>query len=128
MPMSQMHFDPTYPQLLADLAEGVRECILEHGVDERVAEDVARKAADRIGQRWGGIEVYIPVGLSFRNAQRNAEIWAKFNGNNVTALAREYRLTERQVTSILAEQRAIERRRRQGEMFGDEDSAEGGRE
>ncbi len=112
-----MRFEEGYPELLADIAERVREACVELGVDAAVAEKAARDAAEAIGASWGGIEVYIPQGLAYRNAQRNLEIWQKFNGCNTKQLARDYGLTDRQVTNIIRRIREEERRKRQPDFF-----------
>lgn len=115
-----INFPPDYPELLADLAAHLYQHLTVHGIDAPAAETMARASAEHIRQHWGGIEIYFPKGLSFEISQRNAEIWRKFNGENTDKLAREYKLTERQVTSIIAEQRALDRRRRQQPLFNEE--------
>jgi len=78
-----------------------------------IVEDEQLQGADRLGERvakrlghdWGGLRVYI----SQDRAYRDQEIYAAFSGDNYDALARKYRLTERNVRRIVARER--ERRR-----------------
>ncbi len=90
-----------YPEILSDLAHHVSESLVKDGVAKRQAETVAKSAAERVSQHWGGQLVYIPTGAAFRRAKRNLEIIKKWNGRNSLELCREYGLTRARLYQIL---------------------------
>lgn len=56
----------------------------------------------RLSQLCGGETLYIPKRESLLRAARDREIRARFDGGNHRGLARQFRLSERQVRKILA--------------------------
>ncbi|WP_335695451.1 Mor transcription activator family protein [Shewanella psychrophila] len=48
---------------------------------------------------------------------RDIRIWREFKGNNLEQLSRDYGLTERRVSQIIAEQRAAFVARKQRRLF-----------
>jgi Mor family transcriptional regulator len=61
--------------------------------------------------------MYIPNGECLKDALRDIRIWRQFKGNNLEQLAREYGLTKRRVSQIIAEQRAAFVARKQRRLF-----------
>lgn len=113
-----MNLGPEYPELLADMALQLREFLIEEaGVAEDKAEAFARDAAERVRQNWGGQLVYVPTGLGHEVLQRWEQIWAKFSGDNVPALAKEFDCTEIHIYRIIRRMREVERRKLQRPLF-----------
>jgi Mor family transcriptional regulator len=54
--------------------------------------------------------MYFPQGHFVRIAIRDAQIWREFTGDNLSELARRYRLTSRRIRDILDRQRVIHQR------------------
>lgn len=73
--------------------------------DANLAEDAARvimrEALHSVCEKYGGDSFYFPRDIDFPLEARDREIWDKFNGANTRELAREFRLTERQVRYIV---------------------------
>jgi Mor family transcriptional regulator len=100
---------PQWTALLRDMADVVEASL------RRVAQDDPARQADAVvcdlARYIGGKKIYLPDDTRIRRAVRNARIWASFDGRNVADLARTFRLTERQIYSILRKEREIERQR-----------------
>lgn len=86
-------------ELLNDLEEEAREhlnwqfkrCGVQDGtLRATLAEACARKLADHLSLHWGGQQVYIPMD-SYRRARM---VYEEFDGNNITALAIKYGISE----------------------------------
>lgn len=108
--------DDEYPEILADLFGKFTAAIETWGagVDAQVR---AFELVEIIRRDWKGQQVYISKGQSYEISQRDAEIYARFNGANAADLARQYELTERQIRTIIARVRAADLRKRQGGLF-----------
>lgn len=70
---------------------------LGHGEPARLA----RMLVERISQRLGGQLIYVAKRNREALEARNTLICAAFNGRNITELAAEHQITERQVRNIL---------------------------
>jgi Mor family transcriptional regulator len=89
------------------------------GAIEARAAEIARAQIAAIAHSVGGAAIYLPKDLrGLLIEARDREIWQKFTGNNLHALAREYGLTDMRVSQIIAACRAEERERRQGRLPG----------
>jgi Mor family transcriptional regulator len=108
---------PEYPEILAEMAAHVFECLKESGVPKERAAEIAVKAAERVRQNFGGQVVYIPFGLSHEALKRWEEIWAKFTGDNQPQLAREYGCTEVHINRVLRRMREVKLRDVQDDIF-----------
>ena len=92
-------------------------------VREALATAPARLDADELSLRvvvkiYTGLQgerCYFPHPDEVRRLLREAAIWRDFDGRNVHALARRYRLSHQQVYKILKRQRAARRAGRRGE-------------
>lgn len=79
-------------------------------VDQEVAKGktgLGKRVADIIADQCGGQQVYFP----FDRKRRNARIYADFRGNNVHALASQYRLSTKQIYEIVEKERAKRRQK-----------------
>lgn len=100
-----------YPEVLATIAFEAYERLQKLGIED--AGDIAVSIAEAVRHSHGGTAMYIPLGDDFERAQRNREIWEKFNGTNMSDLAREYKMTERQMGEIVRGQRFAHKQRAQ---------------
>lgn len=89
-------------ELLSDLAAIVDD------EAKRGITALGERIATRIAMEWCGQSVYIPID----RPRRNREIWAEFNGRNYHALARKFRLSERQVRDIVSAEKTRRQRKR----------------
>lgn len=71
-----------------------------------------------LSAHMGGAGIYLAKGLQTMLAARDELIYARFDGRNYAALARQHDLTEMRVRQIVAEQRARDLARRQGRLPG----------
>ena len=65
--------------------------------------DLALALTVRIVKRLSGQKIYIPSESARAAGLRSRQIRQKFAGNNVSELARQHRITPRQVRNILAQ-------------------------
>jgi Mor family transcriptional regulator len=115
-----MNLGPEYPEVLADLAAVLRELLVESGLAEPKAQEIAREAAERIRQHFGGQLIYIPLGLRHEVMKRWNEIWSKWSGPECTPqLAKEYRCSEVHINRIVRHMREVESRARHTELFAE---------
>ncbi|MDO6497347.1 Mor transcription activator family protein [Photobacterium sanguinicancri] len=103
-----------WPSTLQSLSEVLNSELKRAKVD---APHLADKLTIALGHYFGGRDIYIPTGTKLKSALRNIDIWREYNGRNIEQLANRYKLTERQITEILREQRLAELTRRQRELF-----------
>ncbi len=70
-----------------------------------VADAVGVAAAKKLLTIFGGESIYFPKPEGIIRASRDRKIYEEFTGTNFRHLARKYRLTTRQIRSIIREQR-----------------------
>lgn len=107
----------SWPSMLAELVDVLRATFRRMGRSDAEAIAEAQIAALAIGEYIGGRQFYLPRGDRLREALRDRVIFLEYTGRNKAALAARYRLTERRIEQIYAEQRAIHVRRIQPELF-----------
>lgn len=113
-----MAAEDKYPEILADLREGLTEILIEAGVAPATAAGFAMAATERIRERWKGISIYIPEGRDWILSQRDYEIAKRFRGSNLHELCREYGLSAQRIYQIVARVRAEQIKKRQLSLFG----------
>ncbi|MGA7438601.1 MAG: Mor transcription activator family protein [Luteibacter sp.] len=122
---SQVDIEPSnqvWPSTLAEIIEVLRTNFIRQGRTESEAVDDAKSAALALSTWMGGRQIYIPNGERVRRAIRDRIIYLEYNGRNKGTLATRYRLTERAVERIAAEQRAIHVRKIQPDMFATQET------
>ncbi|WP_133182297.1 Mor transcription activator family protein [Shewanella decolorationis] len=104
-----------WPSTLQSLSALMQVTLKKHGVSnaDRISEDLATG----LSLYFGGRDMYIPNGESLKKALRDIKIWNEFKGNNLEQLSRDYGLTERRISEIVAEQRAAYVARKQRRLF-----------
>lgn len=107
--MSNENTFHNWPQALIDIRETIKSGAQREGYHDDEAGQIATRATLDLAEYAGGRQVYIPRVARLRRALRDAEIWEKFTGDNVSQLAREYRLTEQRIYNILAGKRKARR-------------------
>jgi Mor family transcriptional regulator len=89
------------------------------GARETLAAEIARMQVVALAKQSGGSALYLPKNLpGLLLSIRDREIWSKFTGHNLHALAREYNLSDMRVSQIIATCREAEREARQGKLPG----------
>jgi Mor family transcriptional regulator len=106
-------------QLVTDMVERLVDLLTSNGLAAEDAREMAVWFAEEFQADWGGIPLYFPRGLLRKLSRRDQAIYERFNGRNLIGLAREEGLTERQIRKIVAKGQALDRKRRQTDMFGD---------
>lgn len=117
---SRMAIEPPsdrWPTMLAEIIEVLRASFVRRGRTEAEALEEAQAATLALSTHLGGRQVYLPTGERVRLAIRDRIIYLEYNGRNKAELAARYRLTERSVEQIAADQRAIYIRKIQADMF-----------
>ncbi|MGF1727190.1 Mor transcription activator family protein [Photobacterium nomapromontoriensis] len=103
-----------WPSTLQSLSEVLNSELKRANIE---APHLADKLTIALGHYFGGRDIYIPTGIKLKSALRNISIWREYNGRNIEQLANHHKLTERQITEIIREQRQAEVKRRQRELF-----------
>ena len=74
------------------------------GTQREIAELIGLDNYIRLSKRYGGdSSLYIQKYTEIVKAARNREIIKKYNGYNISLLAKMYNLSERQIRSIISE-------------------------
>ena len=68
---------------------------------QMVAESLSIEAALKMSKCFGGMTIYIPKIETILRINRDAQIRKEFNGNNHRPLARQYKLSETQIRTIV---------------------------
>ena len=103
-----------WPSLLLELHEIVQKRLAVRGID---MPELAFECVLDIGEHIGGMQVYLPRGDRLRMQIRDIKIWNEFNGSNINALTRKYKLTAQSIYKICAKMRKIESAKRQPDLF-----------
>lgn len=108
------------PELLADLGDHTADILSSKGgLPNNRAQELARDLVDRMRNNWGGQLVYFPKGDSIDIAERDLELWSKFNGSNHHILAKEYGMSVQAIYKRLCIIRDALIAEKQIDMFGD---------
>lgn len=108
-------------QFLADLMDVAKKHLQEH-VPGPAADLVAGSLTDHLADYWGGQLINIPKDYRWKLSQREAEIYAEFNGYNIAELARKYDMHERSMRKLLdrvKKRMAVAADRRNRDLFND---------
>lgn len=106
-----------WPKALADLVDVIEAAHRRAGDDADTALARSLITVRAISIYAGGRPLYLPKRDVLDRALRDREIWQRHTGGNVDALAEAYGLTTVKVYAILAEQRALYRKRIQPMLF-----------
>ncbi|TVP15376.1 Mor transcription activator family protein [Shewanella sp. KCT] len=114
-PDEREDFIKRWPSTLQSLCELMRVTL--EGQDVSNSVQISEALATTLSTYLGGRDIYIPNGDRLKDALRDIRIWREFKGNNLEQLSRDYGLTERRVSQIIAEQRAAFVARKQRRLF-----------
>ncbi|WP_048797096.1 MULTISPECIES: Mor transcription activator family protein [Serratia] len=107
-----------WPQMLAVLVEVIDLALQRENLPAERARALARKVAAAQAAYMGGRSYYIPMGETLFAALRNDEIYTRwYNGEDIEALRRTYRMAQTQIYAVIKEQRQLHTRRIQPDMF-----------
>ena len=108
-------------EFLSDLQAVATAHLAEH-VSGPAAELVASSLTDHLADYWGGQLINIPKDYHWKLSQRDAEIYAAFNGHNYAELAKKHDMHERSLRKLLDRVRkrmAAAADRRNRDLFND---------
>ena len=75
--------------------------LVEAGIAPETAHAAARKSVERVRAEFGGANVYIPQGLGYNLARRNAEIRRRLaEGESRDSIRRDFDLSNMQLRRI----------------------------
>lgn len=115
-----LFLDASYPEVLADIARTLHECLMQDPrikLPHPVAAEVAMKVTEHLRLTIGGAATYIPRGINYELTLRDRQVWADFKGDNYHELARKYDLTEMRVRQIVNLAMRADKARRQQSLF-----------
>lgn len=94
----------TMPEILEQLADAVADALIRQGIAPSLAHNAAYESAEHIRQHFGGSIIYVPRGLGYQLARRNAEIRRRLSeGESRDTIRREFNLTDTQIRRIEAD-------------------------
>lgn len=108
-------------KFLTDFMDWARST-LGHHVSPEAADLIASDMTDRLTDHWGGQLINIPKDYHWKLSQRDAEIYAEFNGYNYAELAKKHDMHERSLRKLLGrvrERMAEAAGRRNRDLFND---------
>jgi Mor family transcriptional regulator len=94
--------DKLRSELLDDVSAHVIEVLKDHGITESIAEQCGIALADHLAENWGGQLINFPKNFFYKLAQRDLEIYGRFNGRNYSQLAKEEGMTVRGIYKLIA--------------------------
>lgn len=106
-----------YPELLTELMEHLNTCLTSAGIAADLSRQVAESTTEHIRENFGGLQLYIPIGVQYRLGNRDKEMYERFTGSNYDELAKAYSLSSMQVRRIIRAVRAFYRTRGQLPLF-----------
>lgn len=94
------------PGLIDIIQEEILETAPFFGIHPQIAEDHAKAVIDKLRLRLGGSECYM---AKHERTRRDAEIQAKWRGNNLDKLSKEYHLHPRHLRRIIERMQKMEK-------------------
>jgi Mor family transcriptional regulator len=88
-------------ELFEDLVDQTARLLREYGTPEKASDLIANQLADHLADHWGGQNINVPKDYQRKLAARELELYARFDGQNHAALAREFGMTERGVYKLI---------------------------
>lgn len=82
-----------------------------HGNQREIAETIGIEAYLKLVERYGSSSIYIGKADEAVRAERDKEIYKRFNGENYLALAHMYSVSEKTVREAIRRQNMIEESR-----------------
>lgn len=116
--MSQQSFaELKRKELYTDLIDHATDLLVDYGVAREAAAHAATALANHLADHWGGSTICFPKDVAYHLAQRDLDIYKKFNGRNHLQLAREFNLTENAIYRIVKQVRQQVIKDQQPDMF-----------
>lgn len=106
-----------WPKALVELYSNAKYELEQIGYKDEEAEKISATILTALAFLSGGRGFYLPTGERLKTAIRDRQLYDKFNGNNIESLRQHYKLTQKQVYEIIAKQRALDKARRQPQLF-----------
>lgn len=106
-----------WPSLLVEVIDVMQAELLRQNFAADKAKTTASKLVGVMAHYFGGKSFYLPAGDKIKEALRDAQIYQEFNGKNVPELVKKYRLSESTIYAILRQQRLLQRKRHQMDLF-----------
>ena len=91
-------------ELLHYIEKSVVTLMTANSIDPKLSQKVVTGLLSELATEWGGQSLYFPIRRS--SELRNKQIHADFNGTNVKALSKKYKLCEQSIYNILKENKA----------------------
>lgn len=95
----------------------IEDKLIENGIDKKVASKIANDTVNVLRITFGGEQFYYPKGSELDQLLKHHEIYKKFTGNNVPALAKEFGLSTVHVYRIIKKVTEQEREKLQPQLF-----------
>lgn len=108
------------PEYLADFLFICTHNLMDAGIEEAKAVDLAHRMAEHMCRNWGKQLIYFPEYDSQERLVRNARIFAECNGTNFAEIAHDYDLSIQAVYRIYKMVMRDEVSKRQLQIFADE--------
>lgn len=86
-----------------------------------LAETIGLEAYKKLVMKYRGSNIYIGKADDALRAERDEEIYSKFNGENYLALAHAYGLAEKTIRDIIRIQKEMENSRQMTLFIGDDE-------
>ncbi|RRN04665.1 transcriptional regulator [Bibersteinia trehalosi] len=115
IPENEVH--NRWPLLLLEVIDVMQAELQRQQFAENSAKLTACKLAGVIAHYFGGKSFYLPAGDKIKEALRDVQIYRDFDGKNVPDLVKKYRLSESTIYAILRQQRSLQRKRHQMDLF-----------
>lgn len=117
--MDQQYQDLKHgPALLLEIAELMEHEALKSGqLTGEQAKRLAFNQVKRLAMTYGSNTLYMPGLKKLDNAIRDRNIYKEFNGKNIYHLTQKYKLCDRKIRQIIAEQRQLHIEIAQAKLF-----------
>ena len=104
-----MKGEEKWPRVIAELTDLAAHGLRQAGIADAESRRLAVAVTGEILTEMGGRLLYLPKAAIARQAARNEEIWASYDGTPacITAMAKQHDLSEIAVYRILERQRRL---------------------
>ncbi len=108
------------PELMRDMTDKIKATLRKHSqLDEAAISEITEVIVERMAADWGGQNIYFPMWLACARSKISRQIYQEFTGHNQAELGRRYGYSVQHIYRIIRAVQEDERRRRQGDLFGE---------
>lgn len=114
-----MSYERDYSQAMARIIDVTKRTLVQNGLNETIATELAVEVCDGITEEFVGQLFYVPVQFRAKLAARNRDIYHQHcAGSSMNDLCASFKLSHPRIFEILRKEEALVMAEKQLDLFG----------